>query len=90
MGIDKETLKCISETECEGFNDSAVSRIISSAFHAKRRHEEMGEVIELLFESEDPKMSKATQDFFKTLHENLGELEKRPESYSEIFELIKK
>ena len=89
MGIDHEVLKYISETECEGFRDSAVSRIISSAFHAKRRHEEMDEVIELLFESEDPKMSRATQDFFKTLYEKLGEFDKKPETYAEIFELIK-
>lgn len=89
MGIDHEVLRYISKTECEGFKDSAISRIISSAFHAKRRHEEIGEVIELLSESEDPKMSKATQNFFKNLYKNLGELEKRPESYSEIFELIK-
>ncbi|MEN4006539.1 MAG: DUF1932 domain-containing protein [Methanobacteriaceae archaeon] len=90
MGIDKEVLKYISKTECEGFKDSAVSRIISSAFHAKRRYEEMGEVIETLSESEDPKISKAVQDFFKTLYENLGELERRPENYAEIFDLIKK
>jgi 3-hydroxyisobutyrate dehydrogenase-like beta-hydroxyacid dehydrogenase len=89
MGIDKEVLKYISETEGEGFKDSAVSRIISSASHAKRRHEEMAEVIEILSESEDPKMSKAAQNFFKKLYQDLGDLDKRPESYTEIFELIK-
>jgi len=90
MGIDKEVLEYISNTEYEGFKDSAISRIISSAFHAKRRLEEMGEVIETLSESEDPKMSKAAQDFFKILYENLGELEKRPENYAEIFDMMKK
>ena len=90
MGIDKEVLKYISETEGEGFRDSAVSRIISSAFHSKRRYEEMGEVIEILSESEDPKMSKAAQDFFKELHQNLGDFDKRPETYAEIFNLIEK
>lgn len=90
IGIDKEVLKYISKTEGEGFKDSAVSRIISSSFHAKRRYEEMEEVIETLSESEDPKMSKAAQDFFKTLYENLGELEKRPENYAEIFDMIRK
>lgn len=89
MEIDKEVLKYISKTEGEGFKDSSVSRIISSAFHAKRRYEEMDEVIELLSKSEDPKMSKAAKDFFKNLYETLGELNKRPESYTEIFELIK-
>lgn len=90
MGIDKEVLKYISETEGESFKDSAVSRIISSAFHAKRRGEEMSEVVEFLSKNEDPKMSKATQELFKMLYEEIGELDKRPESYSEIFELIKK
>jgi 3-hydroxyisobutyrate dehydrogenase-like beta-hydroxyacid dehydrogenase len=89
MGIDNEVLKYISETEHEGFKNSAVSRIISSAFHAKRRHEEMTEVIEMLSKYEDPKMSKATQDFFKELYQDLDEFQKRPESYAEIFELIK-
>jgi 3-hydroxyisobutyrate dehydrogenase-like beta-hydroxyacid dehydrogenase len=89
MGIDHEVLKYISETECEGFKDSTVSRIISSAFHARRRQEEMVEVIETLSESEDPKMSKAALEFFEKLHQDLGKLDKRPESYTEIFELIK-
>lgn len=88
MGIHKEVLKYISETEGEAFKDSAMSRIISSAFHAKRRYEEMAEVIEILSDNEDPKMSKAAKDFFKNLYEELGDLNKRPESYTEIFELI--
>ena len=89
MGIDHEVLKCISETECEGFKDSAVSRIISSALHAKRRQEEMVEVIETLSESADPKMSKAVLEFFENLYLDLGKLEKRPESYVKLFELMK-
>ncbi|MGZ7134875.1 MAG: NAD(P)-binding domain-containing protein [Methanobacterium sp.] len=88
MGIDQEVLKYISKTECEGFEISAASRLISSAFHAKRRYEEMDEVIELLLESEDPKMNKATQDHFKELHLELGKLSERPGSYAEIFEQI--
>ncbi|MGZ7043913.1 MAG: NAD(P)-binding domain-containing protein [Methanobacterium sp.] len=88
MGIDQEVLKYISKTECEGFEISAASRVISSAFHAKRRYEEMNEVIELLLESEDPKMNKATQDHFKELHLELGKLSERPGSYAEIFEQI--
>lgn len=90
MGIDKNVLKCIEKTECEGFSDSAISRIISSAFHAKRRYEEMEEVTKLLSESGDPKISKATRDFFKTLFEEMGEIEKRPQSYTQIFEKIRK
>ena len=90
MGIDKEVLKYISETEGEEFKESAKSRIISSAFHAKRRYEEMNEIIELLEETEDPKINKAIQDFYKELHEKLDNLDKRPENYLELFELIKK
>ena len=88
MGIDQEVLKYISETECEGFKDSAKSRIISSAFHAKRRFEEMDEVIKLLNEIENPKISKATQCFYKELYLKIGRLDNRPESYLEIFKLI--
>ncbi len=89
LGIDEEVLKYISETECEGFKDSALSRITSSAYHAKRRYEELYEVIELISESGDPKMSRASRDFFKKLNEELDGLDKRPESYREIFDLIK-
>lgn len=90
MGIDKELLKYICETEGEGFKDAAISRINSSAFHAKRRGEEMLEVIEMLSESEDPVMSKATHEFFKILYEEVGDLDKRPENYPEIFKLMEK
>jgi 3-hydroxyisobutyrate dehydrogenase-like beta-hydroxyacid dehydrogenase len=90
MGIDQEVLKYIAETEGEEFEESAKSRIISSAFHADRRYEEMNEVIELLEETENPKISKATQDFYKELHEKVVNINKRPENYLELFDLIKK
>jgi 3-hydroxyisobutyrate dehydrogenase-like beta-hydroxyacid dehydrogenase len=86
MGIDEEVLNYISETECEGFKNSAISRIISSAYHAKRRYEEMDEVIELLKEAGDPKMSEATKNFYKMLFEKLDKLDHEPEDYDEIFE----
>lgn len=90
MGIDEEVLKYIAETECEGFKDSAVSRIISSSMHAKRRAEEMEEVIELISEYRDPKMNNATREFFKSLSNEIKKPESRPENYKEIFELIDK
>lgn len=90
MGIDGEVLKYIAETECEGFRDSAVSRIISSAVHSKRRAEEMEEVIELISKNNEAKMSKATAEFFKTLYEKIDDIGRRPEDYKEIFELINK
>ena len=90
MGIDMEVLKYIAETEGEGFKESAVSRIISSAVHSKRRAEEMEEVIQLVSKSSDAKMSKATGEFFKQLYSEIDDIEKRPDDYKEIFELINK
>ncbi len=90
MGIDEDVLKYIAETECEGFKDSAISRIISSALHSKRRAEEMEEVVELISENSEAKMSKATAEFFKSLYENVGALNIRPEDYKEIFNEIGK
>jgi len=88
MGIDTEVLKYIAETEGEGFKESAVSRIISSAVHSSRRAEEMGEVIELISKSSDAKMSKATGEFFKQLYCEIDGINKRPGDYTEVFELI--
>lgn len=88
MGIDEETLKYIAETEGEGFMESAVSRIISSAVHSRRRAEEMEEVIELISKNSDAKMGKATFEFFKQLYGEINGIDKRPEDYKEIFEII--
>ena len=90
MGIDEEVLKYIAETECEGFKDSAVSRIISSAVHSRRRAEEMKEVVELISKSSDATMSKATEEFFNLLYGEIDDIGKRPEDYKEIFEIINK
>ena len=90
MGIDEEVLKYIAETECGGFEDSAVSRIISSAVHSKRRAEEMEEVIELISTNSGANMNKATAEFFKLLYDDLGKLDKRPENYRDIFDSIDK
>jgi len=90
MGIDENVLDIIAETECEGFKDSAISRIISSSVHAKRRYEEMGEVIELIAKKGNPQMSKATSEFFKSLYEEINGLEKRPDNYRDVFKLIDK
>jgi len=85
MGIDRDVLKYISETECPDFRESAVSRIISAAFHAERRSEEMAEVIEMLSEKQEPIMARGTREFFKMLSENIKKLEKRPDDYLEVF-----
>jgi len=90
MGIDEEVLKYIAETECEGFKDSAVSRIISSSVHSKRRAEEMEEVVGLISLNSEAKMNKATLEFFKSLYANLGNQNKRPENYRDMFNIIDK
>jgi len=89
-GIDKEVLKYIAETECDGFEDSAVSRIISSAVHSKRRAEEMEEVVEFISVNSEAEMSKATAEFFKSISESMGKLNMRPENYRDIFRNIDK
>ena len=88
MGIDNEVLNYISETECTGFKESAKSRIISAAFHAKRRSEEMNEVVELISEKQNPVMSKATAEFFRNLSKNIKWHGKRPDNYVEVFNLL--
>jgi len=90
MGIDEEVLKYISETEGEGFKESAISRIISSAVHSRRRAEEMEEVVELISKSSDAQMSKATEEFFKRIYGEIGGIERRPGDYKEIFGIIDK
>ena len=90
MGIDSEVIKYISETECPDFIESAKSRIISAAFHAQRRSEEMDEVVGLLSGKEDPVMAKGTRDFFKILDEKMKKPEKKPSDYREIFENLMK
>ncbi len=90
IGIDDEVLEYIAETECEGFKDSAVSRLISSAVHSKRRAEEMEEVVELISENSEARMGKVTVEFFESLYDSLGKLNTRPRDYREIFDSIDK
>ena len=89
MGIDNEVLSYISETECTGFKESAKSRILSAAFHADRRSEEMNEVVEMLCEHQDPVMARATTEFYKKLSMNIiKKPEERPDSYTDLFEYL--
>jgi len=88
MGIDEEVLNIIAETEGDHFKDSATSRIISSSVHAKRRYDEIEEVIELISETGNPEMSKATEKVFKLLFKKTKGLKERPESYKEVFKIM--
>jgi len=88
IGIDDQLLKYISETECPDFSEFAISRIISSVFHANRRSQEMEEVLEVISEHMDPVISRATAEFFVSLYEKIDQLEKRPEGYKEVFKIF--
>ena len=88
MDLDNEFLKCLELTECPGFRESAISRIISSGFHADRRAQEMEEVLEMMSEYKNPFMSKATTEFFKTLSKKLDKIDKKFEDYKNLFEKI--
>jgi 3-hydroxyisobutyrate dehydrogenase-like beta-hydroxyacid dehydrogenase len=88
MGIDDLVLEYIAETECKDFKDVAVSRIISSGFHANRKAEEMDEVIELIEDYIEPIMSMNTALFFKSLYKKVNNLDYRPKDYKEVFEMM--
>ncbi len=88
IGIDKEVLDYIGETEGTEFEKSAISRIISSAVHADRRADEMDEVVEMLSEYQNPIMSQATEAFFRELSLKITKPGKRPANYEEVFNLF--
>lgn len=90
IGLDREVLENISETEGNEFLDSAVSRIVSAAFHADRRSQEMDEVVDMLKEKQNPLMAISTDKFFKSLSERISKPKKIPNSYEEVFEQISK
>lgn len=85
MGIDEEVLKYISQTEGPGFQESAASRMINSLYHARRRSEEMGEVVKMLSTETEPCMSRATLEFFKALDKKVAKLEKKPANIHQVF-----
>jgi len=88
MGIDREVLEYISITEGENFLESANSRMVSAGFHAKRRTQEMEEVVDMLYKYQYPFMSKATLEFFKFMSQNFKKPSERPKNYTEIFKLL--
>jgi len=90
LGINEEVLECISETETGDFIESANSRIVSAAFHSKRRAEEMDEVVEFLSEYQNPVMAQATSKFFKNLSKTIKKPSKRPENYTDVYKLLNK
>ncbi|MGB9845322.1 NAD(P)-dependent oxidoreductase [Methanothermobacter tenebrarum] len=89
MGLDEDLLEILEETENEGFRERAISRVISSALHSKRRYEEMKDVESFLSENITPIMSKCTSKTFKRIFMELDDLRMVFESYTMIFDNIK-
>lgn len=89
MGLDEEFLQYLEETECPGFRESAQSRIMSSATHARRRAQEMNEVTEMLSKYGDTSLSQATAEFFMELSRK-DKLDKKSDNYKDLFKSLKK
>jgi len=88
MDVDELLLGYLSQTEGAFFQESANSRLKSSAFHAKRRAQEMDEVLEFLSDYEDPLMTRATCEFFHLLPAKTGIIRKKPADYREMFRKV--
>jgi 3-hydroxyisobutyrate dehydrogenase-like beta-hydroxyacid dehydrogenase len=89
-GIDDQVLRYISETEGTKFSESAISRIISSSYHAKRKKEEMEEVVKMVNQETTPIMNKATFEFFQDFENILSGLDKKPSDIKGLFDVIEK
>jgi len=89
LGLDGSLLEMLEETEGEGFRERAISRVISSAFHSRRRYEEMKDVESFLSENITPIMSKCTLRTFKRIIGQLEGLDVEFEDYSGVFDYIK-
>jgi len=90
MGIDDEALKYISQTECPDFQEKAVSRMTSSLYHARRRSEEMEEVVKMLSSETEPFMSRASLEFFQLLTERIGKMDEKPSNMHQVFQKLDK
>ncbi|MCE5213417.1 MAG: DUF1932 domain-containing protein, partial [Methanobacterium sp.] len=88
LDLDEEMLECLKITEGPDFIKSAISRIRSSAYHARRRAEEMDEVISFLSQYNDPIMSKATTEWFKNISKTVNQ-DTMAENYKDVFKSLK-
>ncbi len=85
IGVDDLLLDYLTQTEGPNFPESAISRIKSTGFHAKRRAQEMEEVLKFLSDYQDPVMTRASREFFKSLPDKTGPISEKPEDYKDIF-----
>jgi 3-hydroxyisobutyrate dehydrogenase-like beta-hydroxyacid dehydrogenase len=90
MGVDDVFLRYLSQTEGSHFQEASISRLKSSALHAQRRAQEMGEVHQFLSQYEDPVITPATKEFFHNLLNEIGQIKEKPADYREIFDKIAK
>ncbi|MFA0846822.1 MAG: DUF1932 domain-containing protein [Methanobacterium formicicum] len=90
MGVDEVLLRYLSQTEGPHFKEASISRLKSSALHAKRRAQEMSEVHQFLSQYEDPVITPATEEFFHNLLDKIGQIPEKPADYREIFDKIDK
>ena len=85
MGVDETLLRYLTLSEGSHFPASSNSRLTSSAYHSRRRAQEMDEVVKFLTEYEDPLITRATCEFFHTLPDKIGTIGKKPADYRDIF-----
>ncbi len=88
MGVDEDLLNYLTQTEGLIFQDSVISRLKSSAIHAKRRAQEMDDVMDFLSDYEDPIMTRATCEFFNQLPDKIGLISEKPANYRDLFRKI--
>ena len=90
MGVDETLLRYLTLSEGPHFPASANSRLTSSAYHSQRRAQEMDEVVKFLTEYEDPLLTSATCEFFHSLPDKTGTIEKKPADYRDVFRKVDK
>jgi hypothetical protein len=90
MGVDETLLRYLTQSEGPHFPASANSRLTSSAYHSQRRAQEMDEVVKFLTEYEDPLITSATCEFFHSLPDKTGTIEKKPADYRDVFRKVDK
>jgi 3-hydroxyisobutyrate dehydrogenase-like beta-hydroxyacid dehydrogenase len=88
MGVDEPLWRFLTSTEGPDFKESSISRLKSSAVHARRRVQEMDQVTEFLSEYEDPMVTRAVAEFFDLLPDKMGIISEKPSDYRDIFRKI--
>ena len=88
MGVDEPLWRYLTRTEGPNFKESSISRLKSSAVHARRRAQEMDQVSEFLSEYEDPMVTRAVAEFLDLLPDKMEVISEKPSDYRDIFRKI--